>query len=645
MTHDGNLAASLSDEALRAILSEADPNVLRLALYQATRDPALAAMRVESMAVRGGAYRAPVLAKEHRAEVVDKALAFLRSGDAGRQDPLDEPDLRAMMALFAGQEVSSIAYEMGRVDLVDEPLPLGAEWTSEPSQAVKQRYHVAIVGAGFGGMATAIQLQRLGIPFTIIERDPEVGGTWWRNHYPEARVDVSSHHYQFSFMRHYPWKNWYATAGELLDYARAVADKYDLRPHIRFSTELTDAVWDEAGARWQLTMRKVDGTTEQSSATMLISAAGLFNEARTPDIPGIESFAGDVLRSADWDHSVALAGKRIAQIGVGSSGAQMMPHLAREAAELTVFQRSPQWVMPVDRYRDPISDNVQWLIANFPHYWAWLSFAAFYGNLGTDPYGLHDYDRAWQQAGGLVSERNDALRAFCKAYIASKLGDNPELVKKVTPDFPPYGKRPVIDNGWFDALNRPNVHLVTDPIERITEHAVVTAGGVEHPADVLVLCAGFNVQRYLWPTRYVGRGGKSLEEAWGKDGARAYLGVTVPDFPNLFILYGPNAQIRLGGLIKWLEAWARYSVSLIARVIERGDGAVAVRPEVCDRYNAELDAATEGLVWGETPSYFHNEQGRQGVNAPWSPDAYWAMIREAEPDDFTWTSRHADALA
>lgn len=645
MTVDSNAAAGLSAEALRAILAEADPNVLRLAIYQATRDPELAAMRVESMAVRGGAYRAPVLAKEHREEVIAKALAFLQAGGAGRQSAPDETELRGMMALFAGHQVSTIAYELGKVDLVEDPLPIRAVWTREPPAEVKQRYHVAIVGAGFGGMATAIQLQRLGIPFTIIERDPEVGGTWWRTRYPEARVDISSYHYQFSFMRHYPWKNWFATASELLDYARAVADEYDLRPHIRFETELTDAVWDEANARWQLTLRKADGTTEQSTATMLVSAAGLFNEARMPDIPGIETFAGDMLHSADWDHSVALAGKRIAQIGVGSSGAQMMPHLAREAAELTVFQRSPQWVMPVDRYRDPIGDKAQWLIANFPNYWQWLSFAAFYGNLGADPWGLHDYDREWQEAGGLVSERNDALRAFCKDYIASKLGDNPELVKKVTPDFPPYGKRPVIDNGWFDALNRPNVHLVTDPIERITEHAVVTAGGVEHPADVLVLCAGFNVQRYLWPTRYVGRGGKTLEQAWAKDGARAYLGVTVPDFPNLFILYGPNAQLRLGGLIKWLEVWARYSVSLIAQVIERGACAVAVKQEVCDRYNAELDAATVGLVWGETPSYFHNDQGRQGVNAPWAPDAYWTMIREANPADFTWTSLHADAMA
>lgn len=618
---------------LRGILEQANPAVLRMALYQATRDPALAAMDVERRPVRGGAYFVPVLASRHHDDVVEKALAFLSSDSDRREMPTDDEQLRAMMELFAGEPVSQLAFELGRGDICNDAFPITAAWKNRPSDQVRSRYKVAIIGAGFGGLAAAVMLKNLGLDFEIIERADEVGGTWRAVHYPEARVDIASHHYQLSFMKRHKWRNWYATADELLEYARSVAERFDLRRHISFGTQLKAARWDEDASKWRLTLER-EGRQEIREFTMVISAAGLFNSVNVPAFEGIDSFAGQILHPADWDHDCDLVGKNVVQIGVGSTGAQIMPYLARAAANLAVFQRSPQWVMPIEGYRDPIPDGVQWLFENFPHYWGWQSFFSFYANLGSDPSGLHDYDPDWQKRGGVVSERNDNLRTFCENYIRSKVGHDPALVAKTTPEFPPFGKRPVIDNGWFDALAKPNVELVTEPIDRVTPHAVVARDGTQYPADAIVMCAGYTVERYLWPATYTGRDGKALEEVWSADGPRAHLGMTVPGFPNLFILYGPNSQARTGGLIKWLESWARYSVSLIVEVIERGARSISVKQTAFDDYNARLDQAAGKLVWKECPSYYLNAHGRQGVNAPWLPADYWSMIRAPDLSHF-----------
>jgi 4-hydroxyacetophenone monooxygenase len=254
--------------------------------------------------------------------------------------------------------------------------------------------------------------------------------------------------------------------------------------------------------------------------------------------------------------------------------------------------------------------------------------------MGEDPEGLHNYDREWQKAGGLVSRRNDAMRANYKRHIEAKLGHDPALVEKLTPDFPPFAKRPVVDNGWFDTLVRDNVDLVTDPIERITPKGVRTQDGQEREFDLLLLCAGFKVERYLWPVRYEGRGGVTLEEAWSRDGARGYLGITVPDFPNLFIVYGPNAQPRAGGLIKWLEIWSAYALRSIVKLVEGGHRSMAVRRDVFEHYNARMDKALEDCIWSAAGSYYLNEHGRQNVNMPWKPAQYYEWVRDPDLDDY-----------
>lgn len=623
-----------TEAEVRAALEQAVPNVLRIALYQAIRDPELAAMRVEKRPFWGGAFQVAVLVDEHVERVREKAWEFIREGAQASAAPASEAELRQMMDLMYGEPVSDFNFSIGRCDLVEEEFPLGVQWSKEPSAEVKQAFRVAIVGAGLAGMATAIQLDRLGIPFVVIERNSGVGGTWWVNDYPEARVDIASHHYQYSFMRKYPWKHYFATQEELKEYAETVANLYNLKPKIRFETELTDAVWNEGDAKWHLKLHGADGKDEALEVNALISAAGLFNAPNMPDIPGIESFRGKMFHTTQWDHSYDYAGKRVGQIGVGSTGAQLMPEIARQAAHLTVYQRSPQWVSAIEGYREPVTDDVQWLFDNFPNYWGWYSYFIFAINMGGDPEGLQNSDPEWQKQGGLISERNDNLRKHNIEYIRSKLPDQPELVEKLIPDFPPFAKRPVVDNGWFDALNRDNVELVTEGIERITADGILSKDGVERKFDLLILGAGFKVDRYLWPVQYRGKGGVTLEQAWEKDGARAYLGISVPEFPNLFIVYGPNGQARAGGLIKWLEIWSRYAVSSIVRMIEEGKRSMDVRRDVFDDYNERLDEEMEKCLWQVVASYYVNEKGRQGVNMPWKPGQYYEWVRQPDLDNY-----------
>jgi 4-hydroxyacetophenone monooxygenase len=620
---------------VRAALEMSNPNVLRVALYHSTRDPELAAMEVVKASFWGGAFDVPALGERDSATVREKACAFLLDGPVNGGPAPSEEELRFMMDMLYGKPVGNFRYQLGRGDLVEDRFPLGVKWSREPIGTAKQAFRVVVIGAGLAGLAAAIQLEQLGIPYTVIERNAGPGGVWWVNNYPGLRVDVASHHYQYSFMKNFRWKHFFATRDELKNYAEEVVERHHLRSKIRFSTTLLAAHWDEESSTWRLKLRSAVGV-ESLVCNALISAAGLFNAIKTPAIPGLSDFRAKVFHSTQWDHSHSYAGKRVGQIGVGATGAQLMPELAKTAAKVTVFQRTPHWIAPVDGYQAPIPDGVQWLFDNVPHYWGWYSFFSFLV-FSAVPQDLITYDPEWQAKGGLISERNDLVRSFQTSYIQSKLGHNPELMRKATPTFPPWSQRPILDNGWFDALNKSNVELVTDPIERITSDAVRTKDGSEHKLDLLVLCSGFEVDRYLWPVEYVGRGGISLEKVWAKDGARAYLGVTVPDFPNLFIVYGPNSQnVAGGGLIKWLEVWSRYAVKTIVHMMEANISAMSIKRSVYDHYNARMDEELQKCIWTAPgqQSYYINQHGRAGTNNPWASAEYFEWLVAPNFDDF-----------
>jgi 4-hydroxyacetophenone monooxygenase len=625
---------AFDDRMAREALGIANLNSLRLALYQATGDPSLETMETAQLPLRGGALFQTVLAEKHREEVTEKAIDFLR---ASIDQPWAPPPSRAesirLMQLFLSEPWPESKLRLGYEELAFEDFPRDVSWSSS-SSADHRDCFVVVIGAGLSGIAAAVQLKRLGIRFVVVDRQAGIGGTWFLNHYPDARVDVGSHLFQFTFEKRHPWTEFFASAGETQAYLDTIVDKHGVRAEMRLGTEVTQALWNDSKNMWQLTLVGANDAEQHLEANFVISASGLFSTPNAvPDIDGIEAYKGRMFHTTGWDHDYDLQGKRVAIIGNGSSGAQLMPAIARTAGSLTVYQRNPQWIGPMTNYRAPVPEALHWLMENFPYYWNWSRLADVVAGLTFQD--LHAFDPEWQKTGGTISPRNDSFRAALTEYVSNELQDKPELLGKVLPTFPPMVRRLVVDNGWYKALLRDNVELVTEPIDHFVETGIVTNDGRLREFDLVVMASGFKVSKYLWPVEWIGRDGATLEAVWNKDGARAYLGMVMPRFPNLFMFYGPNGQARAISIYSWAECWARYAVQSIVSLIESGRSTMEVREDVFDDYNARLDGATTKLIWEmEGRSYYVNEHGRSGVNMPWEAQDYHSMIFAPNLDDY-----------
>jgi 4-hydroxyacetophenone monooxygenase len=637
------MEAGFDEDLVRRALAQAQINVLRIALYQQTGDPELAAMVAEPSNLEGTPYRFPKVARQHHAAIRQKAFEFLRDRPSGAEPVVpSKADAARMMEMFMGEGLSPSHVDFGWEDLAFEGFPRGADWEARPPQAVLDGYHVTIVGAGFSGLLAAIQLQRLGLKFTIVERQAGIGGTWFLNDYPEARVDIPSILYQFKFEQGYPWKSHYATQAELQDYLKYLVDKYGLRDHIRLETRVIDASWDEARQRWAVRTAGPGGEAETLDSHFLISASGLFSTPRLPDIEGIDGYRGKMFHTTAWDHTYDYAGKRVAVIGTGSTGSQLVRAVAEKAQSLTIFQRTPNWVNPVSGYRNEVSPELRWLLGAMPGYANWLTYHHFASAVQVE--GFQYLDPDWQARGGLINEKNDLLRQMLQAYIRSKVGDDEALYRKLVPDYAPMSRRLVVDNGWYDTILRDNVELVSGPIDHFTDSGIVSADGGRRDFDLVVLSAGFDVERYLWPAEYHGRNGVQLEDLWAKDGARAHLTMTLPGFPNFLILYGPNAGTVAGSFHSWIEVLTRYGCKLITHCIETGSGSFEVREEVYQGYNDGMDAALKALLLedqGGGGGYYINSHGRPGVTMPWTLEQWYELIRAPDLAEFLFADKPA----
>jgi 4-hydroxyacetophenone monooxygenase len=460
----------------------------------------------------------------------------------------------------------------------------------------------------------------------VLERNSTVGGTWLENRYPGAGVDTPSALYSFSFAQQ-DWSYYFALRDELHGYLEQVADDFGVRPRIRFGCPVEGAAYDEDAQEWEV---RLEGG-ETLRANVLITAVGGFNKPKWPAIEGLERFAGPCVHTARWPDDLSLAGKRVGVIGNGASAMQLVPAVCEEAASVTVFQRSPQWAAPFDQFHAEVPEAARWLVREVPLYRTWYRLRSGW-TFNDRVHPALQKDPAWEHPERSVNKINDGHREFFERYIESELGDRPDLVEKVTPGYPPFGKRILLDNGWYRALRRDNVELVVEPITSVTEHAV---NGRE--LDVLVCATGFDVVRFLAPIDIRGRGGVELREVWDDEDARAYLGTTVPGFPNLFIVYGPNTQAGHGGsLIGTAEAQLHYILDLLERMLARGLGAVEVREEVYDEFNRRVDAAHERMVWTHPAmeTYYRNSRGRVVVTTPFRVVDYWHMTRAADLDDY-----------
>src|ERR1700736_4995045 len=451
----------------------------------------------------------------------------------------------------------------------------------ESSAEARAEFPVVVVGCGQSGLLAAIRLQEAGIPYTVIEKIPGVGGTWWENTYPGARVDVGNHFYCYSFEPTDHWSEYFAQQPDLRAYFERVMHRHGIADHVRFSTEVLSTEWNDATSTWSVRIRAAaeggetgdaDGgdetgqktgeeseeTEETLAARAVICAVGQLNRPFIPDISGVATFEGPAFHTARWNHDVDLAGKDVVLLGAGASGFQIAPAIADKVRSLTIFQRTAQWMFPNPNYHAKVGPGVQWALRHLPFYGRWYRFLLFWPGCDTR-FAAAGVDADYPDQQTAVSEINEITRIMFTEWISSQVGDDSELLAKVVPDYPATGKRTLQDNGsWLRTLTRDNVELVRTGIDRIEPDAVVTADGTRYPADVIVYATGFHANRVLWPMEITGRNGADLRSRWGERPA-AYLGITVPGFPNLFCMYGPGTNLAHGGsLIFHSECQMRY---------------------------------------------------------------------------------------
>lgn len=471
---------------------------------------------------------------------------------------------------------------------------------------------VAVIGTGFSGLGMAIRLRQEGIEdFLVFERADEVGGTWRDNSYPGCACDVMSLLYSFSFAQNPNWKTTFGKRTELFDYLRDCADRFLVRPHIRFGHELLAARWDEIGRRW-----RIETNQGEYTAQILVTGTGYLSDPVIPALPGLETFQGKMFHSASWDHSHELFGRRVAVVGTGASAIQFVPQIQPEVGHLDLYQRTAPWVAPK---ADKTVPAIQfWMRRNVPGY---QNFRRNFNMWGREIL-------AFMLARPKVIEKT--IQGMASKHLAKSIQD-PELRARLTPNYAAGCKRLLFSNDYYPALCQPNVQVVTDAISRVEPDSIVTADGSRREVDTIILGTGFQATARPIAQRLWGRDGVGLAEAW-KDGMSAYLGTTIAGFPNLFMLLGPNTTLGHSSQTVMIEAQIGYVIDGLKRMAHRGLASVEVRPQAQSAYNDRLDSRLEGTVWnaGNCRSWYLDGSGR---NPSIWPTYTWRFRRQTQRFD------------
>lgn len=630
------LAADLDDTAIALLLEDLSVPALLMACVHMS--PTEAARR----AILDGPLRpAGVYLNEYQGFMSPEDQAAARAFALGviadwrdrgcpEPDPVPPEMLREMMDWVAAAEVGDDYVPM----MLEEMGLDGRDARAVDRTPGAEDYPVVVIGAGMSGLLAAVRLQEAGFPYVVVEKNAGPGGTWWENTYPGARVDVGSHFYCYSFEPADHWTEFFARQPELQAYFERVMDKYDVRRHVRFSTEVTGATWDEESATWSVHLD--DGS--DLTARAVIAAVGQLNRPHLPDVPG--HFDGPSFHTAQWDHGVDLAGKDVVQVGAGATGFQVAPAIAEQVRRLTVIQRTAQWMVPNPGYHDATGPGVAWAIRHLPFYGRWFRFLIFFP--GCDG-GLlaAKVDPAWEQQETSVSEINDLVRVMFTEWITSQVDGDPELVAKVVPTYPPTAKRTLQDNGsWLRTLTRDNVELVRAGVDHLEADGVVDSDGVKHPADVIVWATGFRINDFLLPLRIRGRDGVDLRESWGNR-PTAHLGVTVPGFPNLFLLYGPNTNLASGGsIILASECEVSYAMSCLTMLAASRKRTIEPTREAYEDWYRRVQDEVRTMVWASPHvehNFYKNADGEVNALNPFRLVDYWAWTRAADPADHVLT--------
>ena len=557
------------------------------------------------------------------AEIRDRLLKEMRGGkpEALLHDPA--PGLfREMLKLALGQELPEASFEVAR-----QHGGFVTDTRIVPQDVMPPAdFKVLVIGAGMVGINAAVKLKQSGFDYTVIESRHEMGGTWSINRYPGAAVDTPSILYSYSFDPNPSWTKFYPMKDEFLQYLEKVADRHRIRDNIHLNTTMTDAAWDDARKLWVVKAVR-DGQEVVYEANAIIQCLGMLTRARWPDVADRERFPGPVMHSAEWDESVDLAGKRVVIVGTGCSGVQLTRALSEVAADVTVVQRQPDYIIPNPQALAPVPPLEIWAMENIPYVTQWKRMQSLLSSL-TDMRGMMGFDQEWHDRTGGFGPLNDAVTQMSLGYLQSKFPDDPEMVRKLTPPYPLYAKRPILDCGYYDALKKEHVHLIEGELKAFDETGVILADGTHIACDAVVLATGFYLEWYS-NLNITGRSGKTLREAFTPY-PEAYEGILVPDFPNYLITAGPNTGLTANHAVLG-EQHVHYIVELLQIMVNNDYATVEADEEACRAYNAWTEEALKDTAWyrkGAAHGYYrHDESGRIVLATPRHNSTVWHDTR------------------
>ena len=629
--HDNVVAWS---DTLQVSLADANIPTLLMVLVHLTASQEWLSSRYQCTKVRGiDDHDTGGLTPEIQQEVRDAAHAAITAWKSGTVPQLQAAStqlLQDMLTISIGE-----AFPSGYGDMVAAGLGLDKEFALDQQGQFKipDGFQVVVIGAGVAGICSAIRLKQAGVPFVVIEKNNEVGGTWHENRYPGCGVDTPNHIYSFSFAKH-DWSRYFALQDEIQCYFEKVASDFGIREHIRFNTKVEEARFDENTARWNVAIKDANGASSHLQADLLLSAVGLLNVPKMPQITGLENFKGQCFHTARWPADLDLTGKRVAVIGNGASAMQVVPAIADQVEHLNIFQRSKQWAAPFAKFKKEVPSSVRFLLREVPYYQEWYRQRLSWIFNDRIHYSLQK-DPDWPHPERSINKYNDRQRDHFTDYVKEQLGDRQDLLCEVLPDYPPFGKRMLMDNGWFRTVARDDVTLVTGGISHVTENSIVTDKGVAHEVDIIVIATGFDALNMIGSFNLYGRDGKTIREVWAEKGAEAFYGVAIPGFPNFFAFAGPNTALGHGGsVVALLEAQVRYVMGLTKKALNECNGRfdMEVQRDVHDEYNGRIQAAHDRMIWTHKgmSNWYRNPQGRVVATTPFRNDDYWSWLRATD---------------
>ena len=636
-------AAEVNRTLLKDGIANANIPALLMVLYQMTGE----ATWLQEPFAPG---RSPGLDDNDSGQLPDEVQTQIRTAAeeaieawlAGRPLAIERPTNLRLAEMLSVAMTEHVPGEYG--DIVAAGMGYDLEPTAEAAIAADKT--AIVIGGGVSGICAGIELGKLGIDYTLFEKNEDFGGTWFENRYPGCGVDTPSLTYTFS-CRPNDWSMYFPLRDEIEGYLLDTAREFGLYDKARFRTHVEEARWNTATDQWDVTITTPDGKRETHSADYLFSAVGILNIPKYPQIDGLDEFAGEVYHTSRWPAEADLSGKRVAVIGNGASGMQVAPAIADEVSRMTIFARSKQWAAPFPQFRKKVPEGVRYLMQVVPLYRAWLEQRLSW-TFNDRVHGTLFRDPEWEHPERAVNEINDAHRRVFTRYVEEQLQDRPELIERVLPEYPPFAKRMLLDNGWFRTIKKPHVDLIPEHLAKVDGNTLFTSSGETVEADVIILATGFQTTNVLGSYDIVGREGQLLRDHWGEDNASAYLGTLVPGFPNFFILLGPNVGSGHGGsMIRNIENQMHFAGQVVQCAEAQEASTVEVKETAYTDYSRRIDDAHDRLVWTHpgTENWYRNSQGRVVAITPWRNDAFWRMTRSPDEADLQFDHRQESSGA